>query len=80
MEAVIERLGDELGARLLITSDDADLRARGTWSFALPTDVPEWLMPIVSIVPGQLHARQLTIAKGGDPEQPRSIRKVTMTK
>lgn len=79
MEAVIERLGDELGARLLITSDDPDLRANGTWSFELPSDVPEWLMPIVSIVPGQLHARQLTIAKGGDPEQPRSIRKVTLT-
>jgi glucosamine--fructose-6-phosphate aminotransferase (isomerizing) len=79
MEAVIERLGGELEARLLIVSDSAELRERGTWSLALPTDVPEWLMPIVSIVPGQLHARHVTIAKGGDPEQPRSIRKVTRT-
>ncbi len=35
-------------------------------------------MPIVSIVPGQLHAMHLTMAKGRDPEQPRSIRKVTL--
>jgi glucosamine--fructose-6-phosphate aminotransferase (isomerizing) len=79
MAEVIERLGVELGARLLIISDDAEVRARGTWSMALPATVPEWLMPIVSIVPGQLHARHVTIAKGGDPEQPRSIRKVTLT-
>lgn len=79
MEAVIDRLGGELAARLLIVSDDETLREKGTWSLALPTTLPEWLMPIVSIVPGQLHARHLTIAKGGDPEQPRSIRKVTRT-
>ena len=75
---VIERLS-ELEARLLIASDDPVVRDKGTWSLALPATLPEWLMPIVSIVPGQLHARHVTIAKGGDPEQPRSIRKVTLT-
>ncbi len=79
MAEVVERLGGELGARLLIASDDPEVRGHGTWSLALPATLPEWLMPIVSIVPGQLHARHLTIAKGGDPEQPRSIRKVTLT-
>ena len=79
MEEVIERLGSELQARLLIVTDDQALREKATWSLPLPTDVPEWLMPIVSIVPGQMHARHVTIAKGGDPEQPRSIAKVTRT-
>ena len=79
MAEVSERLAGELGARLLIISDDADLRSRGAWSMALPTSLPEWLMPIVSIVPGQLHARHVIMAKGGDPELPRSIRKVTLT-
>jgi glucosamine--fructose-6-phosphate aminotransferase (isomerizing) len=79
MAEVIDRLGGELEARLLIASDDATVRAKGTWSLALPGNLPEWLMPIVSIVPGQLHARRVTIAKGGDPELPRSIRKVTLT-
>ena len=79
MAEVIERLGGELEAHLLIVSDDPAVRARGTWSLALPEMLPEWLMPIVSIVPGQLPARHVTIAKGGDPEQPRSIRKVTLT-
>lgn len=79
LQTVIERLGDELQARLLIVSDDAAMRARGHWSLALPEGLPEWLMPIVSIVPGQLHAMHLTMAKGRDPEQPRSISKVTLT-
>jgi glutamine---fructose-6-phosphate transaminase (isomerizing) len=78
MAEVIERLGTELGAHLLIVSDDKAVCARGTWSLALPR-VPEWLMPIVSIVPGQLHAMHSTMARGRDPEQPRSIRKVTLT-
>ncbi len=78
MAEVIERLGGELEARLLIASDDKAVCARGTWSFALPR-LPEWLMPIVSIVPGQLHAMHTTLARGRDPEQPRSIRKVTLT-
>jgi len=79
MAEVIDRLGGELGARLLIVSDAVEVRDKGTWSLPLPTNVAEWLMPIVSIVPGQLHARHVTMAKGGDPEQPRSIAKVTRT-
>ena len=68
-----------LQARLLVVSDDPALCAQGTWSWQLPAGLPEWLMPIVSIVPGQLHAMHLTMAKGRDPEQPRSIAKVTRT-
>jgi glutamine---fructose-6-phosphate transaminase (isomerizing) len=78
MAEVIERLGGELEAHLLIASDDEAVRAKGTWSLALPP-LPEWLMPIVSIVPGQLHAMHSTMVRGRDPEQPRSIHKVTLT-
>ena len=79
LATAVDRVGDELAARLLIISDDEAMRGRGTWSVPLPASLPEWLMPIVSIVPGQLHAMHLTMAKGRDPEQPRSIRKVTRT-
>jgi glucosamine 6-phosphate synthetase-like amidotransferase/phosphosugar isomerase protein len=37
-------------------------------------------MPIVSIVPGQLLARHLALARGLDPEAPRWIDKVTLTR
>ncbi|CAN5641549.1 SIS domain-containing protein [soil metagenome] len=79
MRAVIERLVGELEAELLVVSDDRDLRAMGAWALPLPEGLPEWLMPVVSIVPGQLHALHLTRAKGRDPESPRSIGKVTRT-
>src|SRR3989304_4553137 len=47
---------------------------------ALPLDIPEWLTPIVSIVPAQLFSYHLTHAKGYDTEKPRSLRKVTQTR
>jgi glucosamine--fructose-6-phosphate aminotransferase (isomerizing) len=36
-------------------------------------------MPIVSIVPCQLHALHLARARGLDPDAPRHLRKVTRT-
>ncbi len=46
----------------------------------LPGDLPEWLTPLVSIVPAQLFCLHLARAKGLDTEAPRHIRKVTLTK
>ena len=49
-------------------------------AIALPRGMPEWLTPLVAIVPAQLFCYHLTQAKGYDTEAPRSIRKVTLTK
>lgn len=78
VEALITRLRDELGAGVLVLSDRPELRAAGRWSIALPA-LPEHLMPIASIVPGQLYAMHATIARGLDPDEPRTIAKVTLT-
>ena len=45
----------------------------------LPPGTPEWLRPIVSIVPAQLFAYHATLARGLDPDEPRYISKVTRT-
>jgi len=58
----------------------ARTRSLGRWSIAIPAGVPEWLRPIVSIVPAQLFAYHLTVAKGLDPETPRGLSKVTRTR
>jgi glucosamine--fructose-6-phosphate aminotransferase (isomerizing) len=42
--------------------------------------MPEWLSPLVAVVPGQLFALGLTLAKGFDPDHPRGLRKVTLTR
>jgi glutamine---fructose-6-phosphate transaminase (isomerizing) len=69
----------ERGVDTLVVSDVAATRELGRWSIAIPAGVPEWLRPIVSIVPAQLFAYHLTVAKGLDPERPRSLSKVTRT-
>ena len=80
MTALLRSLRDDHAAELAIVSDLAEVRAIGRWGLAIPTGVPDWLRPIVSIVPGQLHAYHLTRAKGLDPERPRAISKVTRTR
>ncbi len=77
--AVMQRLREQ-GAKLLVLSDDVHALALGHESLRLPAGVPEWLSPIVSIVPAQLFAYHLTRAKGFDTESPRGLRKVTLTR
>ena len=80
-EGQIELLRDlhARGVDTVVASEVASIRALGRWSIALPTGIPEHLRPIVSIVPAQLFAYHLTLARGLDPEEPRYISKVTRT-
>jgi glucosamine--fructose-6-phosphate aminotransferase (isomerizing) len=68
------------GGELLIISDQQDLLAEAVTPLPLPEGVPEWLSPIVAVVPGQLFALHLTLAKGNDPDQPQGLQKVTITR
>ncbi len=77
--ALLRRLREEYEAKLLVLSDADEALALGHSALRLPAEVPEWLMPIVSIVPAQLYCYHLTRAKGYDPEAPRGLRKVTLT-
>ena len=69
----------ERGADLLVISDQEGALEQGTVQFALPSDIPEWLTPIIAVIPGQLMALRLAEARGFDPDKPRSLRKVTKT-
>jgi glucosamine--fructose-6-phosphate aminotransferase (isomerizing) len=76
----VRALVADLGADAMILSDDAEARAVGRWALAVPGGLPEWLGPIAAIVPAQLHAMHLALARGLDPERPRGLRKVTETR
>ena len=76
---LLGRLRRDLEADILVVSDSASARSIGSRAIALPPGVPEWLRPIVSIVPAQLFAYHLTLAKGLDPDEPRNLSKVTRT-
>jgi glucosamine--fructose-6-phosphate aminotransferase (isomerizing) len=79
VDALLVRLGD-LGVDRIVMSDRASAVALGTVGVRLPEGVADWLMPIASIVPGQLLARHLALARRLDPEVPRWIGKVTLTR
>jgi glucosamine--fructose-6-phosphate aminotransferase (isomerizing) len=67
------------GVDTVVLSDSVSAQALGSWALQIPAGVPEWLRPVVSIVPGQLFANHSTVARGLEPEPPRSLTKVTRT-
>lgn len=79
MLALLRRLKEEHRAELLVISDHPAALELATDPIPLPAGIPEWLTPIVSIVPAQLFCYHLTRVKGFDTETPRSLRKVTLT-
>jgi glucosamine--fructose-6-phosphate aminotransferase (isomerizing) len=82
MQGELAALGESLrqhGANLVVLGDDTSLRQEGDAWLTVPGNLPEWLTPLVAILPGQLLAFHLARARGGDPDQPRTIRKVTLT-
>jgi glucosamine--fructose-6-phosphate aminotransferase (isomerizing) len=46
----------------------------------LVTGVPEWLSPLVAVVPGQVTAMRLAQLRGLDIDNPAGLRKVTLTR
>ena len=76
---LLGRLRTDFQVDLVVASDRDDALALGD-GLRLPSGVPDWLMPIVSIVPAQLVAYHLARARGIDPDSPRHIRKVTRTR
>ena len=77
--ALLELLGRERRAEILALSNDDRALELARTPVRLPADLPEWLSPLVSILPAQLFCYHLTRAKGYDTESPRQLRKVTRT-
>ncbi len=69
----------ELDAKLLLISDDPSLLEDVHLAMPLATAVPEWLTPLVAVLPGQLFSVALAQAKGLNPDKPRGLSKVTET-
>jgi glucosamine--fructose-6-phosphate aminotransferase (isomerizing) len=68
------------GAEIIAISDKKELLALARTPLALPRSVPEWLSPVISIIPGQLFAMHLANARDFDVDQPRGLKKVTETR
>lgn len=66
-------------AELLVISDDQHLLEQAQLAMPLPPGVPEWLTPLVAVLPGQLFGMALAEAKGLNPDLPIGLTKVTET-
>jgi len=73
MQTVIEGLAAR-GARLLVIGDFTGAELR------LVRDVPEWLSPLLTVIPGQLVALRLAELRGGDVDRPHGLQKITLTR
>ena len=79
MSEMLTRLRRQRKAELVVISDNPEALALAQSPIRLPSGIPEWLTPMVSIVAGQLFACHLTGIKGYDTEAPRGLNKVTET-
>lgn len=75
---LLQLLGEN-GAELVVISAREDALALAQTPLRTPAGVPEWLSPLVTVVPGQIFALGVTLAKRFDPDHPRGLRKVTLT-
>jgi glutamine---fructose-6-phosphate transaminase (isomerizing) len=65
------------GAPVLATGPAAAALTGATFTLPTPAAPEPLLSPLLSVLPGQLFARALALAKGLDPGAPRHLRKVT---
>ncbi|MCP4655340.1 MAG: SIS domain-containing protein [bacterium] len=77
--ALLSTLVGEYMAEMLVVSNEQSALALAQTPLRLPSELPEWLSPLVSIVPAQLFCYHLTRAMGYDTEAPRRLQKITRT-
>ena len=67
-------------AETVVISSEKEILSLATTPFKLNVAVAEELSPLVYIIPGQLLAYYLAVARGHDPDAPRGLSKVTITR
>ena len=68
------------GARPIVIADDERVLRCGEVRLALEPGVPEWLSPLLAVVPGQYVALRLSQLRGIDVDRPLGLSKITLTR
>jgi glucosamine--fructose-6-phosphate aminotransferase (isomerizing) len=77
---LVERLNANEKANLLVVSDVEEILNLSSTPLKLPPGIPEWISPLVSIIPAQLFCHALAALKGYNVDSPRGLSKVTKTR
>jgi glucosamine--fructose-6-phosphate aminotransferase (isomerizing) len=70
----------ERGSEIIAISDDPAFLREADVAFELVPEVPEWLSPLVTVVPGQTAAVRLATLRGVDVDSPVGLTKITLTR
>jgi glucosamine--fructose-6-phosphate aminotransferase (isomerizing) len=65
---------------LVVISSSKEALELATSPITIPANIPEWISPMIAIVPAQQLALNLALARGFNPENPRGLNKVTKTR
>jgi glucosamine--fructose-6-phosphate aminotransferase (isomerizing) len=80
LREMIDKLIHLKAETLLITDpSNPEAMALAGRAVALPVDLPELFTPIPYIIPAQLFAALLAVEKGLNPDEPRTLTKITRT-
>ena len=71
---------DSIGAEVILVSDNDEITAGRPLSFELPKTGCDCVSPFLFAVFAQMFACKLTAVKGRNPDAPRNLNKVTITK
>jgi glucosamine--fructose-6-phosphate aminotransferase (isomerizing) len=70
----------ERRVRVIAIGDDEALLASADTALPLVATTPEWLSPLVSVIPGQVAALRLATIRGSNVDSPAGLTKVTLTR
>jgi glutamine---fructose-6-phosphate transaminase (isomerizing) len=78
MRVALEKVR-ERGAEVIAISDDETFLAESDTALPLVSGVPEWLTPLLTVVPGQVAAVRLATLREVDVDSPAGLTKITLT-
>lgn len=68
------------GAPVVGISEDEHVLTAVDTQLPLVRTVPEWLSPLLTVIPGQAAALRLATVRGGDVDHPAGLTKITLTR
>jgi glutamine---fructose-6-phosphate transaminase (isomerizing) len=79
MRAAVDKVRQR-GCEVIAISDDAGFLGEADTALPLVPNVPEWLSPLLAVVPGQVAAVRLATLRGADVDSPEGLTKITLTR